>query len=51
MSSYLIIDVMEDVSPEHVQQLWADHEPIHRHPQSVGEGRQSKTDYEVGEDG
>jgi hypothetical protein len=47
----LVINIMEDISPEDIQQLRADHESVHRHPQSISEGRESKTDDEVGEDG
>ncbi len=47
----LIINIMEDISPEDIQQLRADHEAVDRHPQSIGEGRESERDDEVGEDG
>jgi hypothetical protein len=47
----LIVNIMEDISPEDVQQLRADHESVDRHPQSVGEGSEGQRNDEVGEDG
>ena len=41
---------MEDISPEDVQQLRADHKAVDGHPQSVSEGCKSKRDDEIGED-
>ena len=42
---------MEGISPEDIQQLRADHESVHRHPQTVCKGGKSKTNDEIGEDG
>jgi len=42
---------MEGISPEDIQQLRADHESVHRHPQTVCKGGKSETDDEIGEDG
>jgi len=46
----LVINIMEDISPENIQQLRADHKAVHRHPQSVSEGCKGKRDDEIGED-
>ncbi len=42
---------MENVSPECIEQSRADHKSVHRHPQPVGKGCESKTYNEIGEDG
>ncbi len=41
---------MEHISPKHVQDVGAHQEAAHTHPESVGEGRESEGDDEVGEE-
>ena len=46
LKTYLVVDVVEYVSPEHVQDLWGDQEPGNGHPQAVGKGSQCERDHE-----
>jgi len=44
----LVIDVMEDISPKHVQLIFGHQETADAHPQPVRKGRQSECDDEDG---
>ena len=45
-----IVNIMKDVSPEWIQNLWGDQKASHTHPQTVCEGDESQSDDEYGED-
>ena len=46
--SPLVIDVMEDISPEYVEVLGIDHEAANGHPKAVCEGGCGERDDEYG---
>ncbi len=47
----LIVDVVEDVFPEHIQSAHGDEEAVYAHPETVGESGDCEGDYEDRENG
>lgn len=47
----LVVDIMEDVSPERVEDLLRNQEPADTHPEAVCEGHDGQGDDEVRKDG
>lgn len=47
----LVVDVMENVLPEHVEDGWRNEEASNTHPETVCKRRESQSNDEVGEEG